>query len=1026
MPLKEGLYEQVVTLALAGELEALNPLLEAQCMELEVGDSHQVLAQHLKHAIGQALQIAAEGAGKKLDAQIALCNQIIGLLQGAEGNDLARPARKLLEIKRQKGPQRLRPDTPLTTACLLTGTRLDPSLLSQLSKELESADRLDILCSFIKWSGIRTMENELVRFTEREHTRLRVITTSYMGATDLKAVDFLAELPNTQVRLTFDTERTRLHAKSYTFHRETGFGTSYIGSANLTRPAITDGLEWSVKVSQYESPGLWEKISGTFETYWQDPEFVLYSPEQRERLQVALRHEQTRDAGTVDTFFDLRPYPFQQEILDKLQAERDVSGRERQLVVAATGTGKTMIAAFDYRRWCESAARKRLLFIAHREEILNQSLHTFRAVLRNNNFGDKLVGGARPGQDEHLFCSIQSWNSQEMDQLPPDFYDYVVVDEFHHSAAPTYERLLSHVRPKVLLGLTATPERTDQEDILHYFGGHITSEIRLPDAINRKLLCPFQYFGISDEVDLSGLRWQRGGYDLNELTALLSQTERAGLVIRSMHKILLDPCEARGLAFCASIRHAQFMAEQLRLAGIPAIALSADSPRDERRAVQGQLRERKINFICTVDLYNEGVDIPEVDTVLFLRPTESLTVFLQQLGRGLRLQDDKECLTVLDFIGHAHKNFRYDLRFRALMGDATQSVATQVSRGFPHLPAGCTIQLERFARKYVLDNIRQNIQRNTASLADEVRAAGDSIGGRPSLAQFLSYAQLQSDDIYRRKVTYTRLCHEAGWLPGLSEPDEPLLARGLRRLQHTDSPSVIACVHNAATHPQTTYSEECARLLTMMHMSLWSRDALPGDLRACDARLRQNPAHMGELLELLDYRKEQIDSVRKRPELPFFCPLDLHCQYTRDEILAGVGHWTLEAQPSMREGVLYLREQKADLFFITLNKTETDYSPTTMYEDYAISPELFHWQSQSTTTPESPVGQRYIHHRETGHTILLFVRENRATSGLANPYFYLGPADYVSHQGARPISFVFRLRYSMPAKLARQTVRMVN
>ena len=387
---------------------------------------------------------------------------------------------------------------------------------------MAAADRVDILCSFVKWSGIRILEDAL-RELNSSGARVRIITTSYMGVTDLRAVEFLHSLPNAELKVSYDTRRTRLHAKAYMFHRNTGFGSAYIGSSNISNAALTDGLEWNVKVSQYEAPHLWTKLCATFETYWNDREFVAYEAASRERLRKALAEEkgEQADAGGFTFHFDIRPYSYQEEILERLAAERSLHGRIRNLIVAATGTGKTVVSAFDYARFKTAAEADgrtaRLLFVAHREEILKQSLACFRQVLRNQNFGDLLVADHRPEQTEHLFVSIQSFNSKAMWQtVPPDFYDFVVVDEFHHAAAPSYKRLLDYVHPRVLLGLTATPERSDELDVLQCFGGHVSAEIRLPDAINRKFLSPFQYFGISDSVDYSGLRWQRGGYNQQE------------------------------------------------------------------------------------------------------------------------------------------------------------------------------------------------------------------------------------------------------------------------------------------------------------------------------------------------------------------------------------------------------------------------------------------------------------------------------------------------------------------------------
>lgn len=690
-----------------------------------------------------------------------------------------------------------------------------------------------------------------------------------------------------------------------------------------------------------------------------------------------------------------------------------------------------MIAAFDYRNWSgHNGRRPRMLFVAHRQEILKQSLYTFRAVLRDQNFGDLWVGEHVANNHDHLFVSVQTYNSQRLwERTSPEHYDYVIIDEFHRAGANWYDRLLKHVRPKVLLGLTATPERADGVDVLRHFGGHLSAEIRLPDAVNRKLLCPFQYFGISDSVDLSGLSWQRGGYRLDELDRLYTGNDlRANLVIQKVSEVLLDARQARGLGFCVSIAHATYMAEKFRQAGIPAEALSAETDAHTRNSVQRRLREKEINFIFAVDLYNEGVDIPEVDTVLFLRPTESLTVFLQQFGRGLRHCDGKDFLTVLDFIGQAHKKYRFDVRYRALIDDPSRSVTDQIEQGFPHLPAGCTVQIERIAKQHILKNIRQSLLDTTSYLIQEIADMVDRQQRVPSLREFLEFYRLEPEDIYRKGVSWSRLCVRAGVAPDFTDPDEARLTKGLRRIQHISSATQIRAVRpllDSERQLPEPIDAATRRLLLMTHFSLWGREWVPDSVAESVNRLRANPTLCCELTQLLDYKLNRLDAVAPKLHLPFACPMDLHATYTRDEIMAALGHWTLAKQPDMREGVLHLPDIKADVFLITLDKTESDYSPTTMYQDYAISDALFHWQSQSTTSVDSPTGRRYIQHVEHGHAILLFVRERKSVNQLASPYHFLGPADYESHLGSRPINVVWRLRHPIPAKLLRKTARAV-
>ena len=1038
MKLAVGLYEHLVNeLIDEGISEAARENLRSEVRELDPGDSHGYIAQYLATYIRKAFASLPEA--DRLNRQIQLANKVLVLLaeSAPESFDATKVkllrAEILLAILHEPAE---RPDTPLSASCLMTGTRQDPSLVSQLRKELATADQVDILCSFVKWGGVRIMEESFQRLTSASRP-LRVITTSYMGATDLKAVEFLQALPCTELRVSYDTRRTRLHAKAYIIHRKTGFGVAYIGSSNLSQAALTEGLEWNVKISQNESPHLWTKVCATFDTYWNDSEFVAYQPESREQLRAALERERGQAGkGQPTTFFDIKPYPFQHEILDKLAAERLIHGRKRNLVVAATGTGKTVVSAFDYARFKRQAEASmpqrssRLLYVAHREEILKQSLGCFRVVLRDHNFGDLLVGNFEPDSVAHLFVSIQSFNSHELwKQVTPDFYDFVVVDEFHHAAAPSYQRLLEFVQPKVLLGLTATPERMDRLDILSYFDGHTAAEVRLPDAISRKLLCPFQYFGVTDSVNYSGIRWQRGGYVIEDLDNLITGNDvRAQLVIDKVRQILLDARHARGLGFCVSIRHAEYMAAVFNRCGIPAAALSANSEHDLRNSVQRKLVTRQINFVFVVDLYNEGVDIPEVDTILLLRPTESLTVFLQQLGRGLRLHEDKDCLTVLDLIGQAHQNFNFEARFRALLGRSSRRVDEEIDQGFPYLPAGCVINLERIAARYVLENIRQAISHNRNRLVQRIATYELETGQALTLRNFVEYHHLNLDDVYRRG-NWSRLLVSAGFRPDFNEPDEDRLSKGLRRLAHVNGVQQLKRLlevlpTDAAARFKEPKDETTRRFLLMLHFVLWGRDWCPATITESVNRLSQNPTLHGEVRELLSLTFEWVDELLPILSLPFDCPLELHADYTRDEILAGLGVWTLQSQREVREGVLYIETLPADIFLITLNKTEGDYSPTTMYEDYAISEELFHWQSQSTTSADSPTGQRYIHHRERKSWVLLLAREDRQRNGQACPYTFLGPADYMSHQGSHPMSITWRLHHKLPAKLLRNVRRL--
>lgn len=1049
--LQPGLYEQVINEKIDKELSCVaNARKDTE--KIDEAEAAKILSQYLSEIVKQGLDYISDNGGD-LSSQVNLANDIVSLIQRNTGEDtfknmsITSQAEQLRVLLKENDPglaigksakDVVRPVTSIAQSSLFTGAAHEPQMFSELKKEIASADKVDMLVSFVRWSGLRLFIQELKDFTQNGG-QLRVITTTYMGATDPKAIEELSKLPNTTIKVSYNTNITRLHAKAYIFHRDNEYTTAYVGSSNISNAALTSGLEWNTKVTKKDLPETISKISATFEFYWNDKEFEAYTPEQKEKLIFALKGERTPNSDNSRIYtLEVRPYTYQQEILDRLQAERNVRGHFRNLVVAATGTGKTVISALDYRRFRQQNPQSpcRLLFIAHREEILKQSLETHRAVLRDANFGELFVGHYRPENSDHLFMSIQTFNSQKFyENIDSDFYDYIVIDESHHTGSATsYKQLLNRFTPKILLGLTATPERMDGENILKYFDNRIAAEIRLPEAIDRKLLCPFQYFGVTDIADLRNLRWSRGGYDRNELTSLYTINSvvaeaRADMIIRSIEKYVTDINDVKGLGFCVSIEHARFMNRYFNSHNIPAMSLTGKSSDEERECAKKRLVSGDVRFIFVVDIYNEGVDIPEVNTVLFLRPTESLTVFLQQLGRGLRLAEGKDCLTVLDFIGQANQKYKFEEKFSALLSHTEKGVASQIKDGFVAVPKGCYIQLEEIAARYILENINSTYGR-ASSFIGQIKTFIEDTGKEITLSNFLDYYHLDARVLYKFD-SFSRLCTRAGVAPDFSEPLETIIAKSLIKFASIDSRHwiefLLLTLPNLNTIDIESLSDYNKRMLQMFYVTVWNKPA--NDWKDSEVvinlqTLANCPVMLEELQELLKYRYEQIDFIDEPVNLGFDCPLELHCSYSRDQILVALDYMNLGA---MRQGVKWLPDKKIDLFFVTLNKSDKEYSPTTMYNDYSINDELFHWQSQSTTAETSATGQRYIHHSSQGSKIILFVREYKKdslTGGAAN-YTFLGLAQYVSHEGSRPMNITWHLNKRIPAKFLKKTNKLV-
>ena len=1042
MKLKQGIYEQVISDKIHEELKNREDELNIEKEEIEKEESKTILAKYIEEVTRKSLSLIKN---KDINKQIDICNNIIEYLSNQvedeeiKENSIHEDGEILLNIEEKRNKSKtknnnIRPLTPISQSYLFTNSNNEPDLIGELKREIQSSDSIDILVSFIRWSGLRLIKEELIEHTKKK--KLRIITTSYMGASEFKAIKFLSELPNTEVKISYDTQRTRLHAKSYMFNRNNGFTTAYIGSSNISKDAMTTGLEWNMKVSEKDSKNIVDKFKATFESYFNDEEFKTFTEEDEEKLKLELRKAKGYGVSCENddiANLDIRPYHYQQEILDTLSVEREVLNHNKNLVVAATGVGKTVISAFDYRNFkiINKGKVNRLLFIAHREDILSQSMKTFRTILRDRNFGGLYTGNYTPDNIDHVFMTIQTFNSKKLDEtLDKDFYDFIIVDEFHHASAPSYQKLLEHFEPKILLGLTATPERMDGADVLEYFDGRISSEMRLGEAIDKKLLTPFQYFCISDELDLSKVKWSKGGYDTKELNNLLTidkinAKKRAELIVNSIYDYVSDIDEVVGVGFCVSIDHANYMANYFNEKGIPSIAISSKCSIDERDKAKHGLINGLYKFAFVVDLYNEGVDIPEINTILFLRPTDSLTVFLQQLGRGLRLCANKECLTVLDYVGQAHKNYNFYEKFSSIAKKKGRALKEELESGFITLPKGCHIHMEKQAKEYILMNINSFIN-NKTNITNKIKSFKAESGKILSLTNFIDFYNISLKEIYKTKNSFYRLCVNAKVKDEFKNIDESILSRGLLRLINTDSVRLLKFWINTLENFKNNqkikiFSDSEEKMLLMLYYTLYAKSPKElgiNNINEFLQRLYLNDVIYNEILEVLLYNLTHIKVKALSDNLDFDSHLEVNATYTKEQILAAMGKSNIDKQYPLREGVLYIEEKKTDIFLITLNKVEKHFSPSTMYEDYAINDELFNWQSQSRTSIDSPTGQRYINHRNTGNNILLFVRENKSEDGVTSPYIYLGPADIVQFSGSKPINIVWKLRSKLPASIA--------
>ncbi len=1061
----EGLYDSVVDTRLKAVLDAAKSAgIDVGTRDLK-GRDGRLLARELASVVLEALESKLNADQAATPADLDVVNRLLRFAQQDGGEDVTAATNMLPLVLERIGPRHDRNPPDLSDHGLLTGREGTESLLVQLKRELATCNRVDWLVSFIKLAAVRMLKSDIEAFLARGGL-MRVVTTAYMGATDPKALEELAAIScahgsRLQIRFSRESDATRLHAKAYIHHRESGFGSAYIGSANLSRPALTEGLEWTVRLSQAASPGLWSKIEETFDQWWGDPDFAEYGltadhPTHAQFRELVARERRAFGSGLSEQLsslpiFDLQPKPFQQAILDRIAVEREELGRARHLIVAATGTGKTMIAAFDYREFAAKFSKAegrapRLLYVAHSERILKQARLTFAQVGRNLNFGGLLVGGQDDRPCDALFASIQSWNSRiGTATLAADHFEYVVVDEVHHGEAPSWRKFLEWVRPRTLIGLTATPERADGLDITKHFEDRITAEIRLPDAIGRRLLVPFRYFGVTDTIDLRDVDWTPRGYKMDEVQRRYLEAGPQWIenVRRAAFEYVAEPLSMRAIGFCSGVSHARAMAEvfeHVRLAAhargqraLRAEALDGGDSLETREEVIGRLRRGETQVIFVADLFNEGVDIPEVDTVLFMRPTDSLTIYVQQLGRGLRLcpSSGKDCLTVLDFVGQYRKEFRFGDRLSAMLADPAVSIESQVEHGFTALPPGCSITLERIAREQVLANIRAQTRSQRERLIETVRALRERLQRVPSMREFVEATRVDPRLFYAKRdarMTWSGLLQGAS-LGGSAEDLEaieqfivPLRASASvtdRKLVEFGLALLDAIERDNPLSPTVARDPRLQVLLVEFGEAVRRRSARDTASTSAEVleELRANAPLRRELRSLLDALSVRVVGLAPVPavSVPDGVPLALHRVYTRRQLFAAFG-WESIWSATPQSGVAWIAKYSAYLMLVTLEKDAVTFTERTRYRDYGISPSVFHWQSQASARPDRGDGQHIVQAKTGGATMWLFVRRSTDDEYGTEPYIFLGAFKPTSIEGMQPMSVTGELANAMPAE----------
>ena len=1059
-----GVYESLISQAIK---EKLGELSESkyyiQTDAIDSAESYKMLSEYLTEIVSGILKtyFKRKEAKDTISAQVDVVNRILRFIEKEWNTDGVGTANDILNDESKdvflrgiynkvgyteeqiSAKAKNHPISGYRVSSLFTGGN-DISMDDEVRRDIQTADDIDLVVSFIKFEGLRLLIEDLRDFVSRGNTHLRIMTTTYMGATDPKAVRLLYELKtygNVEIKASFNTKQERLHAKAYIFSRRSNFDTAYIGSSNISRSALTKGLEWNMRITTIENEHIINKTKATFDNYWNSDDFEpIDTQEALDKFEEAIWKERNHGKEDNDqteyvTRFERKTH--QIKVIEKLQFERQMVHSYRNLIIAATGTGKTAISAFDfkdYNKRCikEKGRKARLLFVVHREKILKQARSTFRSVMVDGNFGQIWTGRISPGfraNLDQLFITIQTLNNNWdiFSQMGADYYDYIVIDEVHHSAAGSYREIFNRLKPEIFIGLTATPERMDGKEIRPDFNNRFAAEIRLQEALNQQLLSPFDYFCVTDDsVDLSRVVCHGDVYDRGELNRLYNNNvQRFGIIQKALDNYITDPHDCKAVCFCCSIEHAEFMARMFNEHHYKAKSVTSRNS-SEIDSVSDQLARGEINYLCVADILNEGIDIPEIDTVLFLRPTESLTIFLQQLGRGLRLADGKICLTVLDFVAQANKTYNYESRFRALVGRTMGSVEQEVKNGFMFLPRGCSITMEKQAQEYILKNIREAIF-NLQRLRREVRFFTQNTGRELTYENFLQNFNLDWRIVYKSPGSWARLKVQSDIaVPGFDAESKytKLLEGGLARMYHTNSYEYLSYLDKFISNGMVQTSHPTRReqkFLQLFYYTIWMDDTTKvNKTYATRFSNIEDAVHsvanikwfIEELQFMVTLRLSQLSKTTQWLKIDDQGEIELYGCYSADEI-----HLLLENKLGRWQvlGTQYNSERKFAMVFVTLNKSDKEYSPSTLYEDYVISPSQFHWQSMNKVRIHSIEGQRIIRQNTNGWKYILFVRDAKQDEyGITNAYYCLGLMDFHSSKGECPMNVTWNMHNAIP------------
>ncbi|SFB07039.1 MULTISPECIES: DEAD/DEAH box helicase [unclassified Bacillus (in: firmicutes)] len=914
------------------------------------------------------------------------------------------------------------------------------NLLTELVKSMNECVRFYFSVAFVNFSGLQLLLDPL-KEAEQNGVKGKIITSTYLNFTDAKALEKIREFQNVDLKVFVTDKEIGFHTKAYIFEYQDSYKV-IIGSSNITQSALKSNIEWNVEIIAKEDATFIKEVLKEYDQLWEssvvaDQDFI----NRYEEFLKSMKKVQVTQQLIYENREYIVPNRMQRRAMENLERLRSF-GENKALVIAATGTGKTYMSAFDVK----NVMPKKLLFIVHREEILKKAKETFEKLLPNDGltFG-LLTGNHKQKHVDYVFATIQTI-SKCFDEFNRDEFDYLIIDEAHHATSPSYQDVLNYFEPEFTLGMTATPERSDSRNVFDLFDNNVALEVRLHEALEDELVIPFHYFGITDidGIDLSDVSI----VDIDEITKRLKVNERVDFIIEKMNFYSHDGEKRKCLGFCAGREHAQYMAAEFNKRGYKSMVLLGDDGSDKRELYIKRLEDDAddLEFIFTVDIFNEGVDIPSVNTVLMLRPTNSPIIFIQQLGRGLRKYKDKSFLTVLDFIGNHNKTFLIALALNGSRYYDKESLKVAVATGFANIP-GCThIQMDRISQERILSQIDQENFNSMKYLREEYFEFKKLNQGRTPyyLRDYLKYDGAPDPiKFVQREKTYLQFVAKA-------EKDDSLKAL----LQ--DDAFEGAMKELSSKLPLKRVYEFVIMKYLLDHEEISLETAKHEILKIVKEVDEDSVLHALEVLNQDYYDSGQKKSNRKLfdfangrlSKTSLFTRLLANPDYNKyiEDIMMygifryekefkgeyyGVPHLKLYEQYQMVDAALLSNYRKShsafrgsgllangnDYFlFIDLHKEE-DIDERLNYQDKFLDERYFQWQSPNSTSQGSERGQNIIHNDRRGINLHLFVRKYREIDGKTEPYIYIGKGDTVHYEGEKPITVKIKLDNEIPANL---------